>query len=167
MTLQDHVAKGFWNFMKGSSSLYVITLPSLVSVVIMMLEIWHICFVLWHALKHDQRGFWFYGRKLFVVRNHRARICCHLHCGTADIIFQIYHMTSLDQVLKVLSNFVRPRDLSVSWLYWNKLIIACLHSAKFGSHRHYGSEYIKILVFKWSSKITWLYGQETCRKQSR
>ena len=167
MTLQDHVDKGFWNFMKGSSSLYVISLPILVSVVIMMLEIWHICFVPWHCIKTWSKGFLILWKEALRLRNHCGRICRHLHCGTADIIFQIYHMTSLDHVLKVLSNFVRPRDLSVSWLYWNKLIVACLHSAKFGSHRHCGSEYIKILVFKWSSKITWLYGQESCRKQSR
>ena len=116
------------------------------------------------CIKTWSKGFLILWKEALRCTYHCARICCHLHCGTSDIIFQIYHMTSLDQVLKVLSNFVRPRDLSVSWLYWNKLIIACLHSAKFGSHRHCGSKYIKLLVFKWSSNITWLFGQETCRK---
>ena len=39
VTLQDHVIQGFCDYIEGKSSLYVTTLPSLVAIGIVVLEI--------------------------------------------------------------------------------------------------------------------------------
>ena len=44
--------------------------------------------------------------KLFIVCNHRVMFVSHRYCGSADELFLIYHVFSLDQVIKVLCDFM-------------------------------------------------------------
>ena len=80
LTLQDHVIKGFCDFIEGSPSLYRTNMPSLVAVVTVIVKITYlICQV------NLQDG-------------------GHRHCGNGDVL--IYHVASHHNMFKGLSNFV-------------------------------------------------------------
>ena len=49
VTSQDHVIEGSRNFVSETSSLYVTTLPSLVTIGIVVVEVFLIC----HTISHD------------------------------------------------------------------------------------------------------------------
>ena len=47
-----------------------------------------------------------YGWELLIVYHHSGKLCDHRHCVSGDIMFLIYHVTSLEYMLKWLSEFI-------------------------------------------------------------
>ena len=109
LVTQDHKIKESWDLMERTSWLYVTTLPSLVVIVIVVMEIWLIYFSSDLARKNDQKVLWLYGRKLLIVCHHPARFGTNRHCGVGDINFLIYHSPLCNHVFKRLHEFMGER----------------------------------------------------------
>ena len=94
MTLQEQVIKRFCDFIKGSCSLYGTTMPSLIAIVIVVVEMsWDL------ARPHDQRV------SDFTEGISSLNVTTLPGLVVVEMFF-IYYVASCDHIFKGLSNFV-------------------------------------------------------------
>ena len=79
----EHMIKGSFGFMEGSSSWYVITLPGLVAIGILVVEIKCFWFITWPKWPRIQRVVWPNGLKFRIASHHLAKLIGHRSCHSS------------------------------------------------------------------------------------
>ena len=108
-------------FMFGSPLLQLTTLPGLMAIDLVVVEICVFKSSSDLVRSCDQKIFW-----LLIVCNYPAIFCGCSHCGSGDISYNLS------------SDFPRLCDQRIMWLYGRKLLIVSNYPARFGDHRHCG-----------------------------
>ena len=104
----DHVIKGSCEFMEGSSSLYITTLPGLVAKGIVVMEI--NVFDLLHDLTWPcvQRVVWLIWLRFFIVNHNLAKFTGQKPCGSSDTATtKLFYLTLQNHVIKESGHFIK------------------------------------------------------------